>query len=772
MVVFQGEPSWWVVHEIDAPAGSDNTRASGYLKRKAKEKSAMPLMSFTSLRTRLVLLVLLAAVPAFGLMLYTGFEQHRGATAEALRDAERLVRIAAGDQEELIDDTRRLLTALAHLPAVRQYQAEPCRALFVDLSTYAGYVNLGAATPNGDVFCSALPIREPINVTERAYFRRAVEAQGFAIGDYRIARHTGKPVLNFSYAVMVQDRLQAVLFATVDLGWLNTLLKRDKLPTGSTLTVVDGKGTILARYPELGDWMGKSIASGPIFQAIQRQGGEGTITAPGMDGAQRLHAYTRLYRPEEGGDVSVIVSIPTRVALAEASQTLRRNLLGLGLVVLLALGAAWVGGDRFILRHVTRLVGAAQRLAGGDLNARTGLPAGPGELDQLAHAFDHMAETLQQRETERQRAAATQARLTSILEATTDFVATADPEGKVLYFNRAARRMLGIGEQEDIAGIRIPDTHPAWASTVVLTVGIPAALQDGVWSGETAFLSRDGREIPVSQVILTQSSPSGQIEYLSTIARDISERKRAEEDLRTSREQLRALAAHLETVREEERSAIAKKVHDELGQGMTGLKFELAWVASRLPEMSPALREKATELLTRLDGLILVVRKLSEELRPSLLDVLGLAEAIEWQAQEFQARTGLECTVAAEEGIPPLETAQATALFRICQEALANVARHAQASRVTIRLEEDADQLVLSITDNGRGITDQEVVKGSSLGLLRIRERVLLLNGALTILGRPGTGTTLTVRVPLTPQHHQAMEEQEGMLESMLRGSA
>ena len=713
-------------------------------------------LSFSSLRTRLVLLVLLAAVPAFGLMLYTGIEQHREAGAEALRDAERLARIAAGDQEEVIDDARLLLAALAHLPAVRRYQAGPCRTLLADLTgTYPGFVNLGAAMPNGDVFCSALPTQEPINITERPYFHRAVEAQGFAIGDYRIARHTGKPVLNFGYPVIVQGHLRAVLFATMDLGWLNTLLARDTLPSGSTLTVVDGSGTILARYPDPGDWMGKSVADGPVFRAIRRQGGEGTITAPDVDGTQRLHAYTRLHGAQEGGDVSVIVSIPTRVALAEATRTLRRNLLGLGLVATLALGAAWVGGHRFILRHVTRLVGTAQRLAVGDLGARTGLPAGPGELDQLARAFDHMAESLQQRETERQRAAATQARLTAILEATTDFVATADPQGQVLYYNRAARRMLGIGDEEALAGIRIPDTHPAWASTVVLTEGIPAALQDGVWSGETAILSREGREIPVSQVILAHTSRSGEAEYLSTIARDITERKQAEADLRKSREQLRALAAHLESVREEERSAIAKEVHDELGQGMTGLKFDLAWVASRLPEASPALREMVTEMLTRLDTMIRVVRQLSEELRPSLLDVLGLVEAIEWQAREFRARTGLECAVAAKEGIPPLPGAQATALFRICQEALTNVARHAQASRVTIRVEEDADQLILAIEDNGKGITDQEIVKGSSLGLLRIRERALLLGGELTILGRPGSGTRVTVRVPLRGRHLQ-----------------
>lgn len=716
---------------------------------------------FSSLRARLVLLVLLATVPAFGLMLYTGVEEHRDASAEALRDAEGLARIAADDQERVIDEARRLLAALAHLPAVHRYATGPCRMLFAELKgSYSGYFNLGAIKPNGDVFCTALPDTAPFNVAERVYFQRAVKAKGFAIGDYRIARHSGKPVLNFTYPVLVQGNLQAVVFATVDLGWLNTLLARATLPSGSTLTVVDASGNIFARFPDPGGWLGKSIANGPVFQAIRRQGGEGTITALDVDGTQRIHAYTRLHRAEEGGNVSVIVSVPTQVAFAKANRTLTRNLLGLGVAALLALAGAWMVGDRFILRHVTRLVATARRLAGGDLGARTGLPAGPGELDQLAHAFDHMAETLQQREAERQRAAATQARLTAILEATTDFVATADPEGQVLYCNRAARRMLGIGEGENIAGLRIPDTHPAWASAAVLTEGIPAAKRHGVWSGETAFLSREGREIPVSQVILAHASRSGQIEYFSTIARDISERKQAEEDLRKSREQLRALAAHLESVREEERSAIAKEVHDELGQGMTGLKIDLAWVASRLPEAKPVLREKVSETLTRLDDMIRVVRRLTEELRPSLLDVLGLVEAIEWQAQEFRARTGLECAVAAEEGIPPLGGAQATALFRICQEALTNVARHAHASRVTIRLEEDADHLTLAVEDNGKGITQQEIVKGSSLGLLRMRERALLLSGGFAVVGRPGGGTTVTVRIPLGAQHLQDIGEQ------------
>jgi signal transduction histidine kinase len=273
-------------------------------------------------------------------------------------------------------------------------------------------------------------------------------------------------------------------------------------------------------------------------------------------------------------------------------------------------------------------------------------------------------------------------------------------------------------------------------------------------------------------VILAHASQSGQVEYLSTIARDITERKQAEEDLRKSREQLRALAAHLESVREEERSAIAKEVHDELGQGMSGLKFDLAWLASRLPEAPMTLRERVTEMFAQLDNMIRVVRRLTEELRPSLLDILGLVEAIEWQAQEFRTSTGVECVVAVEGEIPPLEGAQATPLFRICQEALTNVALHAQASRVTIRVEEDAGQLVLAVEDNGRGITDEEIVRGSSLGLVRMRERALLLNGEVTVVGRPGAGTTVRVRAPLNVRQAQDVEEPEEPLDLMVGGTS
>jgi signal transduction histidine kinase len=211
---------------------------------------------------------------------------------------------------------------------------------------------------------------------------------------------------------------------------------------------------------------------------------------------------------------------------------------------------------------------------------------------------------------------------------------------------------------------------------------------------------------------------------------------------------LRALAAHLQSVREEERVRIAREVHDELGQALTGVKYDLAWLARGLPEDLTELREKARGMLSLLDTTIRTIRRIFTELRPSVLDELGLVAAIEWHAQEFQSRTSIECHVSTTLTDLPLDGELSTALFRICQESLTNVARHADATHVTVRLSADEERLILCVEDNGRGITEQEQTGTTSLGLLGMKERAFLLGGQLSIEGEPGAGTTVTVRMP------------------------
>ena len=231
------------------------------------------------------------------------------------------------------------------------------------------------------------------------------------------------------------------------------------------------------------------------------------------------------------------------------------------------------------------------------------------------------------------------------------------------------------------------------------------------------------------------------------IASDLSEVKRAEQEVRASSEQLRKLAARLVSVREEERTRISREVHDELGQSLTAVKMDLAWLAGRLPRRSAQMHERIRSTRQLASRIIQSVRRISTELRPGILD-LGLAAAVEWQVQEFQARTGIQCKLRllAQEVFTPDVS---TALFRILQETLTNIARHAKATRVEVVKQKQRDRLILRIRDNGRGFDPEDPSLSKSLGLLGMRERAAILGGGVNVSSAPGKGTTVTAWIPL-----------------------
>jgi signal transduction histidine kinase len=204
----------------------------------------------------------------------------------------------------------------------------------------------------------------------------------------------------------------------------------------------------------------------------------------------------------------------------------------------------------------------------------------------------------------------------------------------------------------------------------------------------------------------------------------------------------------LQYVREEERIRIAREVHDELGQALTGLKLKLIWLTSRLPKTSKPLRNQARSMSAHIDQTIHAIRRISTELRPGVLDTAGLLAAIEWQAHEFESQTGIRCRVHAAITETIWDQDLNTAFFRIFQETLTNIIRHAKATRVDVRLAEEEHQLVLEVKDNGRGISDEQINNTKSIGLLGIRERAALLGGNVAWQGHPGKGTTATVRIP------------------------
>ncbi|MGE5445220.1 MAG: PAS domain S-box protein [Ignavibacteriales bacterium] len=326
------------------------------------------------------------------------------------------------------------------------------------------------------------------------------------------------------------------------------------------------------------------------------------------------------------------------------------------------------------------------------------------------------------------------------------------PDGRILMANPTLIRMLGYTSFNELASRNLEKegfdaSYPRDQFKDLLE-------QKGEVRGlEYTWISRDDTKIFVRENTRAVRGQDGTVLYYEGTVEDISKRKLAEEQLKNSHEQLRTLAAHLQSVREEERARIAREIHDELSQTLTGLQMSLSWLSKKLSEASNGvlhslLLQEITIMSKLIDATTQAVQEISAELRPPVLDDLGLTAAIEWQTREFQTRMGIECRFISSPENITLDKEQSTAIFRILQETLINVARHANATRVDISLRKRADNVILEVRDNGKGITESEISNPHSLGLLGMRERALLLRGEIKISGTPGKGTAVTVRIP------------------------
>lgn len=270
--------------------------------------------------------------------------------------------------------------------------------------------------------------------------------------------------------------------------------------------------------------------------------------------------------------------------------------------------------------------------------------------------------------------------------------------------------------------------------------------------GEAYLTRADGSSVEIEYVI-DSISLADRVRTVALV-RDVTERRSADAELRKSREQLRLFSAELARVREEESSRISREIHDELGQRLTGLKMDLAWVATQLKKgdrkQLSLIIDKTNEMSRLVDDSVKEVRRIATELRPGVLDDLGFAAALEWQAEEFQRRTGITCRVVAPANLAAGDD-QSTALFRILQEALTNVSRHARAKAVEVRLSEHDQSILLEIEDDGRGIRAANPAGPGSLGLLGMQERARLVGGETVVERGSAGGTIVRVRLPKVP---------------------
>jgi PAS domain S-box-containing protein len=336
----------------------------------------------------------------------------------------------------------------------------------------------------------------------------------------------------------------------------------------------------------------------------------------------------------------------------------------------------------------------------------------------------------------------------ALLELTQDSVFVIDMEGTVLFWSRGAEAMLGYTKSQAAGTI----SHDLLRTEFPQPIAeIRAELKRvGHWEGDLLITAQDGRRIVMASRWALQWAKRDEAPRVLVINSDITERKRGEESLVQQREQLRALAERLQWVREEDRKRVARDLHDQIGQILTAIKLDMTWMTRHLPESAGDVLARLKESIQLISDGVKAVRAICSGLRPGVLDDLGLAAAIEWQANDFAARNGIPCQVS----VPPvdlhLDGDRATATFRIFQECLTNIIRHAQAKSVRIALYQQEESILLIVEDDGIGFHESGFSNAlGSLGLLGMKERAQFCGGDVQISTSPGNGTTITVRVPV-----------------------
>ena len=352
--------------------------------------------AFSSLRSRMVIVVLLSAGPALALLYATGLENRVHSKKMAEDRASRLVRLVALDQKQALISARQLVEIIAQLPQVFLHKKKACDNVVTKAKTiYPSIASLGAIKLNGDVFCSAIPFETGLSAANSSWFKEVLKTREYAISSFHVGGLTKKPVMTLAFPSFAPGgKLAAIVFVSVDLKWLNQIIALEQLPPGYELTIIDPKGTVLARTPDPEFWVGDNHRDVPVISSILSGKQTGTFQSIGLDGRESLFAFLPLQVGPDKPEAYAYVGIRNDVAFAEFDKIFFRNIAGLISVILIALLVASWGSDLIVLRRLRELVSATRKLATGDLSIRSNIKSG-GEVGQLATAFDDMADALE-----------------------------------------------------------------------------------------------------------------------------------------------------------------------------------------------------------------------------------------------------------------------------------------------------------------------------------------------------------------------------------------
>ncbi len=604
-----------------------------------------------NLRARLVAVILLALAPTLILLLSLSAFESRRALDGARLESMAMAQLLKSQYAEIVTNAHESLKVLADDPVLRGTDTAACSERlqrFQDATD--DFAGLSIFDREGVLRCDSdgATEHEARFAAEKSFYRHVAEAREFAIGDLATDEASGRPVLPIGYPLVDESgAVTGVLGARVDVLQLGERLAETPFYAYTSLILADRAGDVLLRHPDTEQFVGQNMAHLALFEEAQARG-EGTVEAVGLNNILRVFSFTTI-GDGDAPDLYVFAGLSRDYVYAGVERMQRFSLVGLGLIGLAAVVAAWLSAELMIVRRTKRVVDAALRMRAGDLSARTGLEDDPSELGELAQAFDSMAGALQARAAENERLIAEMQRLNADLEA------------------RVATRT---------------------------------------------------RQLSISNTRLVASQA-----------------------------ELRRLSEELMRAIEQERTRISREIHDQLGQLLTAIKMELRSVERGLSRDPERASQRLGETLGLVDETIQTVRRISADLRPGILDDFGLAAAIEWQLEQFAKRTGAETAFDGEIDEESVSVDLATAAFRIFQEALTNVARHAEATRVEVAMRTEDNSLILSVRDNGKGLHPDP--QRRSFGVVGMRERARQFGGSVTLGDNPGGGTRVEVKIPL-----------------------
>jgi len=746
----------------------------------------MKRISFASLRVRLIFLVLIAAIPALGITLYSGLEYRNHTRNHALDDALRLAQEISKDHDHLIQNARRILFTLSKISQVQQQDKAACCKIFAEIMKQSdGYTALVAAKPDGDVFASSIPITSPINYSDRPWFQRLLKTRDFVIGEYLIGRVSGKPLIVFAYPILDDiGNLKTILSLGMDLDWLKRTVVKNKLPEGTSVTVIDSDGTILFRYPEPEKFVGKSMPEVPIFKVIltKREGVEETV---GLGGVPRLFGFTSLGKGVES--VHLSVGIPRKIALAKADRVMKQSLAYLGLITLLALAAAWFIGGLFVIHPVNRLLDMTKRLTDGDLNARVGPSYGKGEIGRLGYAFDQMGESLQHHEAERKQAEEalreSEVRFQELFNEAPVGYHEVDAEGRIIQVNHTELEMLGYTAEEMLG-------QPVWKFAVeekksqqaISTILVDTA--PTTQSVERTYRRKDGTTFPVLIERRVIRDANGRVKNIRSTVQDITELKRMEKEKANIEEQFRQ-SQKMEAI-----GQLAGGIAHDFNNLLTIIKGYTQLSLIELEEGNP-LKGNIDEVQKAADRAAVLTRQLLAFSRRQVLDmkVLDLNTVLGDLDKMLRRIIGedIELVTLLAEDLGRVR-ADPGQLEQVIMNLVVN-ARDAMPSGGKLTVETanvELDEVyarnhvavipgryvMLSVSDTGVGMvpevrerifepffTTKEKGKGTGLGLSTVYGIVKQSEGNIWVYSEPGQGTTFKIYLPRVDEPSEEFKE-------------